>query len=167
MKRILAFFLLISFVSLSAFNSNERKLPSVEVKTLEGKTVNIADYGTNDKMTIISFWATWCVPCKKELDAIAELYPDWVEDYDVELIAITTDNARSLPKVKPMVVEKGWEYTVLSDANQNLQRALNFQAVPHTLLIDKNGNIVYEHSGYKAGDEYELEDLIKELVDKP
>jgi peroxiredoxin len=146
--------------------SAQKQVPDVEVKTLEGATVNLKDYAENGKITVISLWATWCSPCKKELDAIAEIYPDWVEEYDMELVAITIDTRRALAKVKPMVQTKGWEYIVLSDANNQLRNALNFQTIPQTYLIDQNGEIVYTHSGYVPGDEYELEDKIKALAKK-
>jgi len=139
-------------------------IPSVDIKTLEGKIVNIKDYIGNGKITVISFWATWCSPCKRELDAIAEIYPDWQEEYGVELLAITVDDARSLAKVPSMVETKGWEYTILADSKQELQKALNFQTVPQTFLIDAEGNIVYTHAGYNPGDEIELEDKIAALA---
>ena len=113
----------------------------------------------------MSFWATWCSPCKRELDAIMDVYPDWQEEYDVELLAITIDDARSLAKVPAMIETKGWEYTVLADVKRELQKSLNFQTVPQTFLIDKNGEIVYTHSGYNPGDEFELEDEIKKLAE--
>ncbi len=153
-----AFALLFSF-TLQAQNS----LPDISIKTLDGQTINIQDYSTNGKITVLSFWATWCSPCKRELDAIAEYYEEWQEEFDMELVAITIDNARNLPKVKPIVETKGWEYTILSDANEDLKRALNFQTVPMTFLIDQEGKIVYSHSGYNPGDEFELEDKIKAL----
>ena len=135
-------------------------IPSVNVKTLEGKTVDIQDYIGKGNLTVLSFWATWCSPCKKEMDAISDLYPDWKADYGVEFIAVTIDNARALAKVPAMVNSKGWEYTILSDSNQDLQRALNFQTIPQTFLLDGSGKIIYSHSGYSPGDEYELEDKI-------
>jgi len=144
----------------------QSKLPDVNVKTLDGKSINIQDFANNGKITVISFWATWCSPCKRELDAIAEIYPDWQEDYDMELVAITIDNARALPKVRPMVETKGWEYTVLSDSKQELQQALNFQQVPQTFLLNQKGEIVYSHPGYSPGDEDELEEKIKALAKK-
>lgn len=140
--------------------------PSINVKTLEGQTVNIRDYVGNGNITVVSFWATWCSPCKRELDAIADLYPEWQEEYGVEFIAVTIDNARALAKVPAMVSSKGWEYTILSDAKQELQRALNFQTVPQTFLIGPDGDILYTHSGYNPGDEFELEDKIKKVSGK-
>jgi peroxiredoxin len=156
--KLLAAFLIFSV------SSQAQSLPDVTVKTLNGESVRILDYAENDKLTVVSFWATWCTPCKKELDAIADLYPDWVAEYDVEMVAITIDDARQLAKVKPMVSQKGWEYTILSDTNKDLMRGLNFQTIPQTYLLDKKGNIVYTHSGYAPGDEYELEDHIAELA---
>ncbi len=162
--------LLLAIFSISTFataqNDVKKTLPDVSIKNLDGESVNIQKYAQDGKITVISFWATWCHPCKRELDAIADLYPDWQEAYDVELVAITIDDARSMRKVKPMVETKGWEYTILSDVNEDLKRSLNFQTVPMTFLLDQEGNIVYEHSSYTPGDEYELEDKIKALAAK-
>lgn len=144
----------------------EKQLPSVEITDLNGSTVNIADYGKTGKITIINFWATWCGPCKLELNNIAELYPDWQDEFDVQLIAVSIDDSRNTAKVKTYINGHAWDYTVLLDANQDLKRALNFQAPPFTLLLDKEGTIVSTHTGYKEGDEYVLEDEIKELAEK-
>lgn len=141
----------------------QKTLPSVEVKTLDGKSVNIQDYTKEGKITVISFWATWCKPCQQELDNISELYPEWKEKYDVQFLAITIDTQRALAKVGPLVESKGWEYTILSDANQQLKNALNFQAIPQTFLANQNGEIVFEHSGYVPGNEFELEEKIVAL----
>lgn len=164
----LLFTLLIAIAALntSSLADEARTLPEVYVKKLNGQSVNIQTYGQNGKVTILNFWATWCTPCKRELDAITELYPEWQEEYNAEVVAITIDNARAFAKVGPMVNQKGWPFEILSDVNQELQQALNFQAVPQTFVVDTNGEIVYEHTGYKPGDEYNLEDLLKKLAGK-
>ena len=110
----------------------------------------------------MSFWATWCAPCKKELN-VAEIYDQWVENYQVRLVAISVDDARAAAKVKPMVAEKAWPYEVFIDTNQELMRALHFQTVPYTIIVDGKGEIVYNHSGYLPGDEIELEEKIVQL----
>lgn len=153
---LLLFTLVLGSFAMTAQNS----FPDVDLKDLDKKTVNIKEAVSQGNLTVVSFWATWCSPCKRELDAVADIYPDWQEEHGVEFIAITTDNARTLAKVPGMVEAKGWEYTILSDVNQDLMNALNFETIPQTFLIDGEGNIIYRHNGYNPGDEFELEDKI-------
>ncbi len=151
-------------LSVSVFAQDNAALPSVTVKQLDGKSLDLADFGKNGKITVLAFWATWCSPCKKELDAINDIYEDWQEEYDVELLAITIDNSRQLTKVPGVVATKGWEFDVLSADQNEIQTALNFQTIPQTFLIDQEGNIVYSHSGYVPGDEDSLEDEIAKIA---
>ena len=141
----------------------EKELPSLSIQDIYGKKVNVADYGSNGKMTVISFWATWCSPCKKELNNVSYLYEDWQEDYNMELVAISIDDARNASKVKAYVNGQGWDYEVLLDFNEDLKRLLSFQTVPFTVLVDEKGKIVYSHSGYVEGDEYVLEGMLKKF----
>lgn len=138
--------------------------PSVNLKTLDGKVVNTSDFTTNGKITVVSFWATWCTPCKIELDAFHELYDGWAEKYNVQILAITIDDARTLRKVPAEVKSKGWKFEVLADVKQELQQSLNFQTIPQTFLLNQKGEIVYAHNGYNAGDELGLEKKIAELA---
>lgn len=142
----------------------DKKLPSVEVQTLDGKRVNIADYGKNGKITVISFWATWCGPCKLELNNISDIYDEWTKDYNVEVIAISIDDSRNTAKVKSFAQAQGWDFEVLLDPNQDLKRAFNFQMPPYTVLTNQEGVIISTHLGYKNGDELLLEDEIKKLA---
>jgi cytochrome c biogenesis protein CcmG/thiol:disulfide interchange protein DsbE len=144
----------------------QQKIASADIKTLQGETVDLADIIKEKGLTVISFWATWCKPCQAELDAIADLYPEWQEDLDVQLVAITIDTQRQLSKVPGILSTKGWEYNVYSDANNVLKNQLGFQAIPQTYVVDSEGNILYNHSGYSAGDEYDLGDKLKELAGK-
>jgi len=159
---------LLLFYTVTAFSQNKelQTLPSVSLKDMDGKPKNMADYSKNGKITIISFWATWCSPCKKELNNINEIYDEWKSKYNLELVAICTDNARNVPKVKPYVLGQGWEYEIIMDVNQDFQRAMNVVQIPHTFLLDASGNIVYQHSGYVEGDEFALEEKIKSLTEK-
>jgi len=161
MKKILLL-LTISFFTTHLFAQDV--LPNVSLKNLEGEKVNIQQFGENGKNTVLTFWATWCAPCKKELNNIAEIYDDWKNDYNAEVIAISVDNQRSSSKVKTYVNGKAWEYDVLLDVNQDLMRGLNFQNVPYTVVVNSAGEITYRHSGYADGDEYELEEHLESLV---
>lgn len=141
----------------------QKTLPDVTVKTLQGKTVRVKDY-TQGKIAVVSFWATWCAPCKQELDAMKVKYAGWKEKYGVEVVAVTIDTPRQLSKVGPLVASKGWPYVILSDANSAMKNALNFPTIPQTFLVDRNGRIVHTQAGYVPGGENELEQRIKNLA---
>ena len=151
-------------VSLAANSFGQKTLPDLSLKTLEGQTVNARSIAQEGKITVISFWATWCAPCQKELTNVAAKYDDWQKNYAVEVVAVTIDNQQGLPKVKPLVAQKRWKYTIYSDANSQLLQQLGSQTVPFTVVVDAKGNIAYTHSGYKEGDEIELEKKLAELA---
>lgn len=161
MKKYLA--VLCLFVSFSSFSQS--KMPNVTLKDLNGKTVNISKYNSYEKPVIISFWATWCGPCLKELAAIHEVYPQWQKETGVELVAVSIDDARTKARVKPQVNGKSWKYTVLLDENQDLKRSLNIVNVPYTIVMYK-GKIVYSHSSYTPGIENELYAKVKSAIGK-
>ena len=143
-----------------------KSLPNIDVKTLQGKTINIQDLENDCNPMVISFWATWCKPCKKELNTIAEVYDDWQEETGVKLIAISIDDTRSMSKVAPYVNSSDWDYEVYLDSNSDLKRAMGVSTVPHTFLINGEGKIVWNHKGYIDGDEEELFEQIQHLVTK-
>ena len=148
--------LLLSSITLHA----QKTLPDITLKTLEGKPMRILEAVAQHQVTVLSFWATWCAPCKRELDAMTELHPAWTAKYDVQVLAITVDDQRQLPKAKPMANAQGWPFALLSDAAGQLKNVLNFQAIPHTVVVNQKGEILYEHTGYVPGDELELEKKI-------
>ena len=142
----------------------QNPLPDVNLKTLMGKTISTTEISNNNKLMVISLWATWCVPCKNELDAIAEVYEDWVDDTGVSLFAVSIDDSRTSKRIKPMINGKDWEFEILLDENSDLKRAFGVSTVPFTVLI-KNGKIVYKHTGYTPGYENELYDQILKFTD--
>ena len=157
---------LFSALFLNAQDNGGRKLPSVELKKLDGTKINIQDIKNDGKPMVINFWATWCAPCKRELNTIAEVYDQWKEETGVKIIAVSIDDVRNESRVKPYVDGVSWDYEVLLDVNQDLKRALNVNNVPHTFLIDGEGNIVWQHNNYAPGDEEELLAEIKKLTEK-
>ena len=147
-------------VSLGAY----AQLPSVQLKDLEGKTVNTAELSNNGKPFVISFFATWCKPCNRELKAIHEQYADWQEETGMKVIAVSIDQAQNINKVKPMVDGEGWEYEVLLDPNSEFRRAMGVQMIPHVFIIDGKGKIAESRSGYADGAESHLIEKVRELI---
>jgi len=164
MKRHLFVFAALFFISVNSIFS--QSTTSVDIKTLKGKIFNTKEIKNDGKPIIISFWATWCKPCVKELTAISEIYEDMQEDTGVKLYAISVDNARSSSRVAPFVNSRGWDFTVLLDPNGDFKRAMNVVNVPHTFVLDGNGKIVWQHTSYADGDEEELYEVLKKLVKK-
>jgi len=164
MKRLITAFIFLAAFSFQSFAGEGDKIPSVTLKKLDGSKINSATFSNDGKPIIISFWATWCKPCKKELDAIAEEYPEWVKETGVKLIAISIDDVRSSSKVVTDVKTKGWEYEVYLDENSDFKRAMNVNNVPHTFLVDGSGKIVWSHNSYSEGDEDKLFENVKALA---
>ena len=109
---------------------------------------------------------SWCTPCKKELNTINELYEDWQEETGVTLVAVSIDDSKTKNNVPMYVNGKGWEYLVLMDSNGDLKRAMGVNNVPHTFLVNAEGEIVYSHNNYAPGDEDVLYDEILKISNK-
>jgi cytochrome c biogenesis protein CcmG, thiol:disulfide interchange protein DsbE len=168
MKKILLLVSLVSTISY-AFSQDEKSvfqntIPAVDLKDVSGKTINTGSINNHGNPIIISFWATWCSPCKKELNTIHDDYEDWVEETGVKLIAVSIDDERTRSRVAPYVDSKGWEYDVLLDPNGEFKRAMGVNNVPHTFVIDGTGKIVYSHNNYAPGDEDKLYKAILDLA---
>ena len=139
------------------------QLPAVTLKTMDGTEVRTDTLANDGKPFIIDFFATWCKPCNRELDAISEVYEEWQEETGVKIIAVSIDQAQNINKVKPLVSNHGWEYEVLLDPNGDFKRALGCQMIPYTIIVDGKGDIVYKHNGYTDGAETELIEKVREL----
>lgn len=165
MKNIL---LILLFIPLSLFSQLieieqvYKTIPEHIIKDVNGKSINTSNL-THCGPVVISFWATWCGPCKKELSALDEIYQDLKKEYGVKIITVSIDDEKTKNLVKPYVNGKGWEFEFLLDPNGEFKRLMGVNNVPHTFLIDKEGRVVYSHNNYTPGDEDKLIEQIKNL----
>jgi cytochrome c biogenesis protein CcmG, thiol:disulfide interchange protein DsbE len=143
------------------------QLPTVAIKDIHGTESNFSTLFNSDSDTIyiVSLWATWCVPCIKELDAISENLPEWQKEVPLKLAGVSTDDSRTISRVKGFVTGRGWEFSIYTDVNSTLKRALNVSNIPFLFLI-KKGKIIYQHEGYLPGGEEALFEKIKALNNK-
>ena len=166
MKKIIFFascLLITSFGFSQTETAKTKKLPSITIKTVDGKTIKTSEISNNGKPIIISFWALWCKPCQKELSTIAEVYDEWQKETGVKLVAVSIDDARSSARVLPTVNGNNWTYEVLLDVNGDFKRAMNVNMIPHTFLLNGKGEIVWQHTSFAEGSELELIELVRKL----
>ena len=135
--------------------------PNFVLENLDGDYIELSEVIGNAPI-LLSFWATWCKPCHEEMKYIQELFDEY-ESEGLVVFAISTDNEKSVSKVKPFVKTRDYSFEVLYDTNNETARDYYVITVPHTIIIDKKGNIVYSHAGYIKGDEIKLKEEIPKL----
>ena len=165
--KIISMIILALLIGMSVYSQNEekkgRKLPSINLRTAGGDPFNTADISNDGKPIILSFWALWCKPCIKELNTIADEYIDWQEETGVKLIAVSIDDARSSSNVKPFADGNDWDYEILLDVNGDFKRAMNVNMIPHTFILDGDGNIVWQHTSFSEGGELQLIENVRKV----
>lgn len=142
------------------------QIPAFQLKDIGGKTVQTEQLGQGGHPVVVSFFATWCKPCLRELEAISEVYEDWKEETGLEFVAVSIDEGVNSLKVKPLVASKGWEFPVLLDPNSDFFRALGATMVPSVFVFDGGGKVIYKHTGYTDGGEAEIIKVIREAKSK-
>ncbi len=161
LKIYLIFIFVFCCISIS---SSQKNLFKLSIKNIDGKETNINELSM-DKVVIVNFWATWCEPCLKELDAFNKNLQLIEQELNSKLISVSIDDSRTVSRIRPMVHGNSWNFEIFLDTNQNIKRSLNIIDIPHTLLIYQN-KIVYESTGYLIGDEEILFDKIRALNSK-
>ncbi len=153
------------FLALITSAHAQDEVPEVKVKEITAnKWQSMPDLLNTEGPTIISFWATWCKPCIRELNTVNEVYEDWQDETNVKLIAISIDDSRSQARVPAFVNARGWEFDVYSDPNSDLSRTMGVNdIVPFTFILNKEGKIIYRHSSYNPGDEEKYYEVLLEL----
>jgi thiol-disulfide isomerase/thioredoxin len=164
MKKIL--FAALFGLSIFAAQAQDKKpLPTTSVRSIDGKKVAFNETVEQGKVTIISFWATWCIPCKQEIKAIKKVLPEWQKEVpSLNYMAVSIDDARAAAQVKTYSKTQGWTWPVYLDPNSDLKRSLNFTNVPFTIIVDQTGNIVHMHTGYEEGGEEEIFEIAKKIA---
>ena len=158
--------LLLFFVpSLIQGDTKISSAPNFVAKDLNGTKVELKEVLKGGPV-LVSFWATWCKPCIKELGELQKVYKKYREK-GFEILAVDVDGPRSVSKVRSMVKGLGWDFPVLWDESKDIYRSYQVLGIPHTVLINTSGEIVYTHTTYRPGDEKIIKKKIEELLNKP
>lgn len=157
--RLLIFVLLLQVLTLEA----QEKFPNAPLKTINGATLDSKQFLNTNTPLVISFWATWCKPCLQELDAFNDMTATWSKETGARIIAISIDDSRTAAAIKKTVGLHDWSFAIFWDENQELKRALNISMIPHTIIVDRNGNIVKRYTAYIPGNEEKILEFLKTL----
>ncbi len=154
------FFYSLILIFLSASNIFARGNIDFSTETLNGDDIEFSEINKKGP-TLVSFWALWCKPCRAEMKHLEKLYKKY-SDKGFTIIGINQDSPRSVAKVKSYVSSHKITFPIVTDSNQEIFQMFNGQSIPLTVLFNKDGKIVYKHTGYLPGDEKKIEvELLK------
>ena len=138
-------------------------IPDLKIKLLDGSTTTIHTL-VEEGPLMIDFWATWCVPCKKVMKYLDQYHQDYNEQ-GFKVLMINQDTPRSLAKVKSYVRAQDYQFFVGLDPSKTIARKLNGMVMPTLILVDKGGKVKWRHQGFIPGEEVEIYNQIKLLLE--
>jgi cytochrome c biogenesis protein CcmG, thiol:disulfide interchange protein DsbE len=148
----------LAFSTLFAGKLIAANLPDFALTDINGSQFRLNEH-LGKGTIVISFWSTWCSPCKQLLTRLEKMRQ---ENPELLVLAISVDDASTLAGVKPYVVGKKFGFSVLLDTDSKVLRMFDpDKKVPVTVVADKNGHILYSRIGYIPGDEKEIQNILK------
>jgi len=142
----------------ASVNAGEKSF-QFSLKTLKNEIILI-DSLINKAPVLITFWALWCNPCKEELQALNRLKDEYPFN-QISIVAVNQDRPRSLARVRSYISTHRFPFIFCIDPNQDLLHLFNSWAIPFTVLISKEREIILRHTGYLSGDEKFLQKEIE------
>ncbi len=153
---------IVFFLLFTVAASAQDAWPDVKVENAKGEVISTQNL-LGGKPAIISFWGVTCKPCLTELNTLNELMEEWQKEIDFNIIAVSIDDSRFTARARSMAKGFDWDFICLFDKNQDLKRAMNVMLTPQTFVVDGTGKVVYAHTGYTPGSEYELLEQLKAI----
>ena len=145
--------------SLASSGMEGQQAPDFALKSSTGENLRLSEY--RGDVVMINFWATWCGPCRQEMPLLDELYNRYQRvGFNLLGVNIDDDSRRAMQ----MAEELGIDFPVLFDASKEVSRLYEVEAMPVTVLVDREGTVRYVHHGYKPGYEDKYLDQIRSLL---
>ena len=133
--------------------------PDFTLESRSGETLRLEDH--RGEVEMLNFWASWCGPCRQEMPLMDELYSQY-KDLGFTILAVNVDENRE--EAHRFLDKVPVNYPILYDPESSVSELYEVQAMPTTVMIDRDGNARYLHYGYQPGYEDEYEQQIRELV---
>ncbi len=166
LKTILRSFFMAAIMAV-AVSASAEKLPDAVLLKPDGKEILASKLTNKGKPMIISLWATWCRPCRQELDAIAPKLEQWQKQTGVKMVIINTEGIDSKDAVMKMINEKGWTgYELLFAKDNSLAQKLGVRGIPFMIYLDGKGNVVDTTTGFAPGSENHIIEKLLERTGK-
>lgn len=144
-------------------HSSTKEVVDIMVTDIDGNTVPLSSILTNDKNYVISIMASWCGPCRIELDVFQMVHERWKKELNTEIIALSVDKPSDTAKLFELVQKQKWTMQVLHEKMAYTSRELEVYGIPQTFLINKKGEITYKTKGYKSNLVSKYEKEIRKL----
>ncbi len=133
--------------------------PDFTLKTLQGGNLRLEEY--RGQVVLLNFWASWCGPCRQEMPILDRLH----QRYEETGFAVLGVNVEGETAPAQKIVDKtNVTFPVLIDEAQSISELYKLEAMPSTVVIDRDGVIRYIHRGYKPGDEAKYVEVVKQLI---
>ncbi len=154
--------LFVSGLVVSSVQAEELKGPAPDFTLKQrgtGNNVRLADL--RGEVVMINFWASWCGPCRQEMPFIEDIYQRY-KDLGFTVLGVNVDNDPKL--ADKLLKDIQVNFPILLDTENKLSEIYSVDAMPSTVMVDRNGNMRFLHRGYKPGYELKYEEQIKKLV---
>jgi len=152
-------FTALAATSLASSGLEGQAAPDFALKSSSGENLRLSEY--RGDVVMINFWATWCGPCRQEMPLLDELYTRY-ERVGFNLLGVNIDDDSR--RAMQMIEELGVNFPVLFDAQKEVSKLYDVEAMPVTVLVDREGNVRYVHHGYKPGYEDKYLDQVRALL---
>lgn len=133
--------------------------PDFTLKSRQGHNVKLSEH--RGEVIMINFWASWCAPCRKEMPLLEELYQRY-KDGGFTLLGVNVEEDSN--SAKALLREVQVSFPILFDNSNKVSEMYKVEAMPSTIILDRDGKVRFMHKGYQPGYEDEYQKQVRELI---
>jgi len=137
----------------------DQAAPDFTLKSAQGNNIKLSEH--RGEVVLINFWASWCGPCRQEMPLLDELHSKY-EPLGFTMLGVNVEEDSSVAQL--MLSELNVNFPILFDTENSVSESYAVDAMPTTIIIDRDGKVQYIHRGYKPGDEHKYQDAIRRII---
>jgi len=164
MKTIVITFVALTVLLMNNYTYTQSEIPEMNLQSIDGENISTSEIFNNERPVLLIFWATWCTHTTTGLTEIQEEYiVDWQEQFNIKLVAVSIDDAKSVNRAVTVAKVNGWDFEIFLDVNGDFKRAMGVNTSPYLMLLDTNGKKIWQQNSYMQGDEEIIEQELLKL----